>query len=247
MLSNFEPAQTRRAIAIESLSYVAQTVLFPFGYLRSRHRTRRARDLRTLVFVHGLQANRASFFPLQAYLAARGYRRQLSFNYPSRGSIEALALRLKREVDTQIKGGRIDIIAHSMGGLVARFYLQQLGGARRVDRLITLGTPHHGTEASVYIPQALVRQLHPQSPLIQRLNALPLPEHLQIATFGAGGDVLVLPRSSALWPEGQGEMLPGHGHLSMLLAPKVMRAVARSLESRAARAVHVAEVLRGDA
>ena len=37
------------------------------------------------------------------------------------------------------------IIGHSMGGLIARQYIQFHGGDERVKSLITLGTPHHGT------------------------------------------------------------------------------------------------------
>jgi len=40
---------------------------------------------------------------------------------------------------------RIDLIAHSLGGLDARYALTHLGLARRVRSLVTVGTPHHGT------------------------------------------------------------------------------------------------------
>ena len=43
----------------------------------------------------------------------------------------------------------IIIIAHSMGGLVARSYIEQQGGEKNVQRLITLGTPHQGVSPAV--------------------------------------------------------------------------------------------------
>lgn len=40
---------------------------------------------------------------------------------------------------------RFHVVGHSKGGLIARHYIQNHGGAARVKSLITLGTPHHGT------------------------------------------------------------------------------------------------------
>jgi pimeloyl-ACP methyl ester carboxylesterase len=47
--------------------------------------------------------------------------------------------------DTEFNGKSIAIVAHSMGGLVARSYMEEQAGGDRVLRLITLGTPHHGS------------------------------------------------------------------------------------------------------
>lgn len=121
MLSDFDPQATRWAALRESVSMLAHGLLLPLGFLPSRHRPQRRADPRTLVFVHGLAANRAGFLPLQGYLRWSGFRRQYAFNYRSAGSIEALAVQLKRAIDANIRGGRIDLIAHSMGGLVARY------------------------------------------------------------------------------------------------------------------------------
>ena len=40
---------------------------------------------------------------------------------------------------------RIDLVGHSEGGLIGRYYVQKLNGAHRVRHLVTLGTPHRGT------------------------------------------------------------------------------------------------------
>jgi hypothetical protein len=48
-----------------------------------------------------------------------------------------------------------------LGGLVARVYLQQLGGARRVDHCITLATPHQGTYNSYWVASRVGRDLRP--------------------------------------------------------------------------------------
>jgi pimeloyl-ACP methyl ester carboxylesterase len=229
--TDFDPASTQRAAIREGLAILAQGILLPFGYLPSRHRSIRKKDIRTLVFVHGLKANRASFFPLQAYLQLNGHRRQYSFNYPARGSIESLAIRLRDEIDRNVRGGRIDLICHSMGGLVARFYVQELGGSRRVDRVITLGTPHHGTHASLYLPTVLASQMKPEGPFIEHLNRLPPPPSVAFSSFAGGKDIIVLPRSSALCPFGQARMIDNLGHMSLLLSPIAFSAVRDALAS----------------
>ncbi len=59
-----------------------------------------------------------------------------------------------REQVTVAKGvsgmDKVNIVAHSMGGLVSRWYIQMGGGASNVDKLITIGTPHDGTPLTTY-------------------------------------------------------------------------------------------------
>jgi len=227
--SDHDPEAVRGAILREGLSYLAHGVLLPFGLRRRAPRPIRGRDRRTVVFVHGLVANRAGFLPMQAYLRLHGHGPHYAFNYRSAGSIERIALRLKRELDAHVKGGRIDLVAHSLGGLVARFYLQQLGGARRVDRLITLGTPHLGTHAANFIPAPLVRQLLPDAPFIRRLNSLPAPEGVDTTSIIAGRDLLVQPVGSARCPFGREKRFSEFGHLELLFRPEVFSAVEAAL------------------
>ncbi len=224
-LGEYDGAAVRAAILREGLSMVAHALLWPFGGLAPGAPPLRRRELRTVVFVHGLGANRSSFLGLRAYLRACGYDRQIAFNYRSSGSIDSLALRLKRSLDAEVRGGRIDIVAHSMGGLVARAYLQRLGGERRVDRLITLGTPHCGTHAANFVPSALVRQLLPESRFVRELNALPAPA-TRTTSIVAGRDLLVQPVEAARCPFGEAVLFRDLGHVELLFRPEVYYAVA---------------------
>lgn len=232
MRSDHDPDAVRGAIGREALSFLLHGLLLPLGLGRSSPQRERRREQRTLVFVHGLAANRSSFLPLQAYLRLHGHNRSLSYNYKSAGSLESLALGLKRTIDESVGGGRIDLVAHSMGGLVSRFYLQQLGGARRVDRLITLGTPHHGSHAANFIPSALVRQLLPGGPFLNHLNALPEPDGVRVTSIVAGRDLLVQPVESAVCPFGETLHFDELGHLELLFRPEVMAEVATRLRTR---------------
>jgi len=234
MRSEHDAEAVRGAILREGLSYLAHGVLLPFGFRRRHPHPVRGRDQRTVVFVHGLAANRAGFLPMQGYLRLHGHAPHYAFNYRSSGSIERIALRLKREIDAHVRGGRIDLVAHSLGGLVARFYLQQLGGARRVDRLITLGTPHLGTHSANFIPAALVRQLLPEAPFIQHLNSLPAPDGVDVTSIIAGRDLLVQPVDAARCPFGRERHFPELGHLELLFRPEVFAAVEAALQTASA-------------
>jgi len=229
MRSDFEAAKAGVNFLREAGSLALQSLLFGFGFVPSRHAPVRSADLHTVVFVHGLAANRASMFPLQGYLGWQGHRRQFSVSYPTTGSIESCAVQLKRRIDTEIKGGRIDLVCHSMGGLVARFYLQQLDGARRVNRVVTLATPHMGTHATAWMPLPLVRQMSPDSPFLRHLNSLPAPEGVAFTSIVAGGDLLVLPPDNARAPFGQCLHFADLGHTALMLSPEVLRAVHEAL------------------
>ena len=57
--------------------------------------------------------------------------------------LSALLLRIRKE--SPLKDGSVFLVAHSVGGLVARHYVQRLGGSHYCDGLITMATPHQGT------------------------------------------------------------------------------------------------------
>jgi triacylglycerol lipase len=230
MRTDYDSTRVRDNVLREALGYVAHGVMFPFGYVPSRHRSSREKDIDTVVFVHGIAANRACFFPMQAWLSRAGLTRHLSFNYATVGSIERMAMRLRDEVDAHVRGGRVHIVAHSLGGLVARTYVQALGGERRVSTCITLGTPHRGTYSSVYGPTPMLQQLKPDGAFVRFLDALPAPTRTKFVTMGAASDHLIVPSSSSHAPFGERvPLFQGVGHTTLLLSPTVMRAVTRAL------------------
>lgn len=44
---------------------------------------------------------------------------------------------------------KVKIVAHSMGGLVSRYYIKNYGGWKYVDKIITIGTPNHGVNGNI--------------------------------------------------------------------------------------------------
>jgi triacylglycerol esterase/lipase EstA (alpha/beta hydrolase family) len=229
---------TRRTLAAELAASLGQGLLAPLAWLRSGHVPRRAKDIRTVLFIHGLAGTSAGMLPLRGYLRMVGMRRQLAYGYRTvgsrrrTGSLEAMAVALRRHVDANVRGGRIDVVAHSMGGLVARAWIQLLGGHRRVDRLITLATPHRGTEMARWLPTVLGTQLRPDAELLGRLDAMPMAPGVEVVSLVAGGDTIVVPPDAARAPWGRHLVLPDVGHTSMLLSPRTFTAVHDALCAR---------------
>ncbi len=91
----------------------------------------------------------AVYLPLQARLRGAGYTVEVwSMPDYGLGDIHANAERLDTFADAlraRTGAGRVDLVGHSMGGLVSRDYVKTLGGSIEVDSLITLGTPNYGT------------------------------------------------------------------------------------------------------
>lgn len=93
------------------------------------------------------------YYPLRDRLRAAGYDVTL-ISYPDYGlgDISANAQRLSNTVNavrTRTGAAKVDLVAHSMGGLVSRDYVKNLGGSAKVDSLIMMGTPNYGTSLAV--------------------------------------------------------------------------------------------------
>ncbi len=222
-------------MARELAAWAGTAVLFPFGLGRRRERpTARAAGQRTVVLVHGYLANRSSLWPLRAYLWAHGVRQIRAFDYGPllRGGrgVEAAAVALRETLRSEVRGGRIDLVCHSLGGIVARLYLQELGGARRVDRCITLGTPHLGTYNAYWMTSRVARELRPDSELLARLEAgRPRASRVRFSSIVAGSDAIVVPR--VFGAHDDLVLLQNLGHLGLLFSPSAFRAVEERLRA----------------
>ena len=101
-----------------------------------------------VVVVHGLDMTAADMTAMDHQLATAGYQTG-DFDYPPDGPIAddvaLLAQHLSAVHDT-FAGLKVDVVAFSMGGLIARGYVEGTAYAGGVDRLILIATPNHGSE-----------------------------------------------------------------------------------------------------
>jgi len=70
------------------------------------------------------------------------------FAYDWRQDIRLTAKQLSQFIDA-LPVKPIKLVAHSLGTLVSRYYVERLGGKDKVDKLILMGGPHLGTPAAV--------------------------------------------------------------------------------------------------
>ncbi|MFZ5852212.1 MAG: lipase family alpha/beta hydrolase, partial [Actinomycetota bacterium] len=117
---------------------------------------------------------------------------------------QALALGAAAVAARAGSAGRVDVVGYSAGGVVARLWAKEGGGAL-ARRVVTLGSPHHGTElarlAATYAPDACPRacqQLVPGSRLLTELNRAPeVPPGTEWVSVWTTQDETVTPPESA--------------------------------------------------
>ena len=188
-----------------------------------------------LVFVHGFMAAGPVFGPMAAHLSERFSRTHDDFTYGPLERFEEVARRLAStiaDLDAEVGPATpLSLVGHSLGGLVCRWYLQELGGAARVNKLVTLATPHAGTRAARYGVGDLAGALRPGSEILARLSAgRARASEVAHTAIVAGADRMVTPPSSAAeLDDAEVHWIDGLGHNEALFDPRVFELVARAL------------------
>ena len=194
-----------------------------------------------VLIIHGYLATRGSLHLLERHLTDRGL---IVMSYPfgpiNVGDIRDSAGLIARKVESivaQTGIARVDIVGHSMGGLVGLDYLKRLGGRHRVRRLVMLGTPMQGTWSAllglVTAPLGLASlQLLPGSPFLRELAERPLPPGAEVISIGAIRDWLA-PLSSTVLDGVRHIALPT-GHSGLLVDAEVAEVVVDILRSEPA-------------
>ena len=186
-----------------------------------------------LLLIHGVAVNDGVWVSMRRSLARRGLGPIYTINYgPPLAGIEHFAGQLKTRIDAicaATGATQVILIAHSMGGLVARAYLRRFGAAR-VARLVTIGTPHHGSVLAWTFIGRCLSQMRPGNPWLAALNrtereVTPVP----ITSIWSRHDSMVAPQSSAELACAQNVVLVGIGHNALLNHRGVLDHVARAI------------------
>jgi triacylglycerol esterase/lipase EstA (alpha/beta hydrolase family) len=181
---------------------------------------------RPLLLVHGVAVNDGVWFAVRRDLARRGLGPVYTINYgPPLAGIEHFAGQLASRIDAvraATGAERVTLIAHSMGGLVARAYLRRFGAAR-IAQLITIGTPHHGSMLAYTFPGCCLAQMHPGNPWLVELNRdestrAPVP----ITSIWSRHDSMVAPQASSVLGNAENIALVGIAHNALLGNKQVM-------------------------
>jgi triacylglycerol lipase len=158
-----------------------------------------------VVFVHGYNADPGVWGGLRADLRAAGYpdSRLFSWGYDTHQSVnEVLAGRFAAYVDQvrrETGADRVDVVSHSFGSLVSRWYVKHGGGTATVERWISLAGPNHGTYISwgCVIWDQACRDMSPGSYVQRKLaEGDETPGAVRYATFWSDCDEVINPDSS---------------------------------------------------
>jgi pimeloyl-ACP methyl ester carboxylesterase len=208
------PATTaglEQLIGGERLAFLREVALMPRGLAAVIPVARPGDDV--VVLVHGFLASAGVFRPLRARLEREIGARVATFTHAPGVGIRRIARQLADTVDAIPRGARVTVVGHSIGGLAARWYVQELSGHRRVARTISLATPFGGVD----VPQLLVGvDLHEQSDLLRRIRDRAHGSGVPHTSVVAADDTVVVGVQTACLGVGDVVIVRRRGHNAIL-------------------------------
>jgi len=189
-----------------------------------------------VILIHGIDDSVRLFRRMQPFLEQRGFSVH-SFNLtPNDGkaSLSVLARQVERYVRERLAAAQaFDIVGFSMGGLIARYYLQRLGGLTRVRRVITIAAPHHGTWTAYLRNNPGARDMRPGSPFLKDLDRdADSLRRLSFTSIWTPLDLMIVPSTSSRF--GRSILVSSLAHPLMVRNRKVLRLVESILSDGAA-------------
>ena len=222
LIGKVNPNVWREAAYVSMLSY---SLVLP---RREQVTDRESDSLVPIVFVHGLGGNRGTMFFLRSFLQLHGHSRMYAFGYED-GTIEGHAADLKTYIKQVLETTgepRVDVVAHSLGGVISRYAIQRLGMAKKVRTLVTMATPHQGTWSAHYANTTLTLPLRPDSALMKDLNADSLKKFpTRFVCIYSDRDMYIVPKEMMTHPDAENIFVPDVAHTQHLLCPRVFRTV----------------------
>lgn len=194
---------------------------------------------RPVLLIHGVVCNRGVWRPLARVLRNHNFGPVRAVNLePLSADIDRHAVQVAdqlRQLRRECHGARVAIVAHSMGGLVARAALR-LTDPDDIDRIVTLASPHHGSWLAHALQWRPYLQMRPDSQWLAALNAAQ-EEHfpVPVSSIYSIDDNLVMPATSAILAGAQLCELQGLGHMSQLSAPAAIACTLQALSGPACR------------
>ncbi len=210
----------------------------PFHQLLMRRESVGARTGMPILLVHGYFSNRGIWWRFRRHLIAADVHSRLGPIYtvslePLWGGMDEMVARLGTKIAAichETGHQQCVVVAHSMGGLLTRAYMADPVVANRVARLVTLGSPHGGTQMSSYGVGKCVSEMRVGSAWLAALERaesdIPHPPTLSIYTLN---DDLVYPPENARLAWAENVPVAGIGHVGLLFSKKIAERVATQI------------------
>jgi triacylglycerol lipase len=186
-----------------------------------------------VLLVHGISDTEAVFYKMRNYLTQKGKSVYALNLVPNNGDVglDVLAQQVANYIDTTFDPEQpIDIVGFSMGGIVSRYYVQRLGGIERVQRFITISSPHNGTIVAYGSWRPGCLQMRPNSEFLNDLNSdAVMLKQLNFTSIWTPYDLMIVPARSSQLPIGTEVIIPAASHPWMLTDSRSLAAVAAAL------------------
>ena len=185
------------------------------------------------ILVHGYKDDATVFRPLARHLSEIGVRTHAVTLAPSDCSVpvETLAQQFDAYLASNFAANqRLDIVGFSLGGIVARYYIQRMGGLARTGRFLSVATPHHGTLVALVsrLPAAL--QLRPDSSFLRDLNSdAEQLSRIQFGSIWTPLDLMIVPSFSSVMPVGKNKAVWTLKHQALITSRRGIDAIAEQL------------------
>lgn len=216
-----------RLVGAEIISTtLAYSVLMPFprAFGRPDSRLPPRTGALPVLLVHGYICNSGIWAPMRRFLEANSVPTYTHDLEPVYAGIDDYAAALESRIeDICLATGAqsLVIVAHSMGGLAARACLRARGGAR-IAKLVTLGTPHHGTRTAALGQGLNARQMEPSSAWLVDLarDERSLPA-VPVTSIYSSDDNVIVPQESSVFDGAKNVRVSGIGHVSLAFSAPV--------------------------
>ena len=185
---------------------------------------------RVVLLQHGYVNNGAVWFFTARALEGRGYR-VFTIDQPPFACIDTMGERLAERVDEVLRvahAKQLTLVAHSMGGLICRAYLRRYGGDK-VDQLITLGSPHHGTFHARLARGVNGMQMRSGNVWLNSLGESLVG--IPFISVYSIHDTIISPQDSSVMVGATNVRLAGVGHVSMPSGAAARKALIEALEA----------------
>jgi triacylglycerol lipase len=194
---------------------------------------------RIVLFVHGYGGFPSHFRPMRSYFHWMGRKHTFAMTFSNFTSIQTMASELQNTIRMICAFHNreypvIELVCHSMGGIIARLALEDPATSQQVATLITLATPHHGTQLARYVGNERINALSPQSSTLARLaKQIPWKEGVlpPLISFWTAKDLVLLPPESGVVSGAKNIECQDFSHLSFMVHPKSWQLVYSALDS----------------
>jgi triacylglycerol lipase len=186
-----------------------------------------------VLLVHGVTDTSHKMRKIASHLRDLGWQVYDIDLIPSNGDakLEILAQQVADLVSrTFATHQHIDLVGFSMGGLVCRYYLQRLGGLDRVQRFISISTPHQGTLAAYFSLRPGCIQMRPGHKFMTDLGRdVESLNRLNFTSLWTPFDLIILPPSSSQLGIGTEIAVPVLAHPLMVADRRCLEEIATAL------------------